>query len=112
MRAHKVFGSKEGKLGLRRYRDALRASKAAYAALDTSIRPWFSLAETAQIDGKQTMIDREIKLAEGFIKNRSPKPRRDAIEKKAAVATAHDLLGWWGHHNLSTSRGGIVGARR
>jgi hypothetical protein len=104
--AHRVFGSKEGKLGLRRYRNALRALKAAYAALDPSIAPWFSSAETAQIAGRQTMIDRELKLVEEFIAKKSPGPRRDAITKKAAVAAAHDLLEWRGR-KASTTRGAL-----
>ena len=102
--AFKVFGSKEGKLGLRRYCDALRALQAAYAALDPSIRPWFSLAETAHIAGTETMIDREIKKAELCLDKKSS-PRRDAIKKKAAVAVARDLLGWWGIKAITT-RGG------
>jgi hypothetical protein len=104
--AHKVFLSKKGMIQLRRYRDALRASRqlqASYGALDPAIRPWFSLAETVHVAGTETIIDRvvpiidrELKKVEQFLDRKSPEPRRNAIRKKVAVAVARDLLGWWG----------------
>jgi hypothetical protein len=103
-RSFRVFSSKEGKAGLRRYYAALRRLRAAYNSLDPAIRPWFSLGP-----GKSTVIDREIAKAEGFLDRPSPSPpRRDASRNKAAVAAAHDLLQWWGHKPAVT-RGGKWG---
>jgi hypothetical protein len=104
-RSFRVAGSKKGKAGLRRYRAALRRLHVAYHSLDPAIRPWFSLAETAYVAGKPTVIDREIARAEAFLDRPSPPPRRDASRNKAAVAAAYDLLGWWGHKTAVT-RGG------
>jgi hypothetical protein len=44
---------------VRRYCAALRRLRNAYRALDPAIKPWFSLAETAYVAGKATVIDRE-----------------------------------------------------
>jgi hypothetical protein len=104
--SHKVFGSKEGKAQLRRYRAAWREVQAAHGALDRHIRPWFSLAETASVAGTETVADREIKKAEQIIAKPSPPPRRSALREKAAVAAAHDLLCWWGH-KASATKGGL-----
>jgi hypothetical protein len=71
-RADKTFTSKRGKASLRRYVKALRQLKAAYDALGPSIKPWFSLAETAYVVGKPTVIDRELAKAEPLLAN----PRR------------------------------------
>jgi hypothetical protein len=77
----------------------------AYHSLDPAIRPWFSLAETAYVAGKPTVIDREIARVEAFLDRPSPPPRREASRNKAAVAAAYDLLGWWGLKTAVT-RGG------
>ena len=90
---------------MRRYYTSLRRLRDAYRSLDPAIRPWFSLAETAYIAGKPTVIDREIAIAEAFLARPSPPPRRDASHNKAAVAVAYNLLGWWGHKAVVT-RGG------
>jgi hypothetical protein len=100
-----MAGSKKGKAGIRRYCAALRRLRSAYRALDPAVRPWFSLAETAYVAGKPTVIDREIEIAETFLARPSPPPRRDASRNKAAVAVAYNLLGWWGHKAVVT-RGG------
>ena len=100
-----MAGSKKGKAGVRRYCAALRRLRNAYRSLDPAIRPWFSLAETAYVAGKPTVIDREIAIAEAFLARPSPPPRRDASRNKAAVAAAYDLLDWWGHKAVVT-RGG------
>jgi hypothetical protein len=104
-RSFRVAGSKKGKAGLKRYCAALRRLRNAYHSLDPSIRPWFSLAETAHVAGKATVIDREIAKAESFLDRPSPPPRRDASRNKAAVAAAYDLLHWWGH-KAAVTRGG------
>jgi hypothetical protein len=104
-RSFRVAGSKKGKAGLRRYCSALRRLRTAYRSLDPAIRPWFSLAETAYVVGKPTVIDREIANAEAFLNRPSPPPRRDASRNKAAVAASYDLLQWWGHKAAAT-RGG------
>jgi hypothetical protein len=104
-RSFRMAGSKKGKAGLRRYLAALRRLRTAYSSLDPAIRPWFSLAETAYVAGKPTVIDREIARAETFLNRPSPPPRRDASRNKAAVAAAYDLLTWWGHKAAAT-RGG------
>ena len=104
-RSFRVAGSKKGKSGVMRYCAALRRLRNAYHALDPAIRPWFSLAETAYVAGKPTVIDREIARAETFLNRPSPPPRRDASRNKAAVAAAYDLLGWWGH-KATVTRGG------
>jgi len=101
-RAFRVAESKKGKAGVRRYYAALRWTRSAYCALDPAIRPWFSLAETAYVAGKPTVIDREIAKAEAFLNRPSPPPRRDASRNKAAVAAANDLLTWWGHKAAAT----------
>ncbi len=104
-RSFRVAGSKEGKAGLRRYCAALRRLRNAYNSLDPAIRPWFSLAETAYVAGKPTVIDREIARTEASLDRPSPPPRREASRKKAAVAAAYDLLQWWGH-KAAVTRGG------
>jgi len=97
--AHKAFSSKQGKAQLKRYHNALRELHAAYGALGPTIKPWFSLA------GTETVIDREIKKAEGFMSKKSLEPKRSAIKAKAAVAAAHDLLCWYGHKPGATRNG-------
>jgi hypothetical protein len=104
-RSFRVASSKEGKASLRRYCAALRRLRDAYNSLDPAIRPWFSLAETAYVTGKATVIDREIVRAEAFLGRPSTPPRREASRNKAAVAAAYDLLEWWGHKAVAT-RGG------
>ncbi len=104
-RSFRVARSKKGKEGVRRYYTSLRRLRDAYRSLDPAIRPWFSLAETAYIAGKPTIIDREIAIAEAFLARPSPPPRRDASHNKAAVAVAYNLLGWWRHKAVVT-RGG------
>ena len=104
-RSFRVARSKKGKEGVRRYYTSLRRLRDAYRSLDPAIRPWFSLAETAYIAGKPTVIDREIAIAEAFLARPSPPPRRDASHNKAAVAVAYNLLGWWGYKAVVT-RGG------
>ena len=88
---------KKERRDLQRYYAALRRLRNAYYSLDPAIRPWFSLAETAYIAGKPTVIDREIAMAETFLDQPSAPPRRDATRNKVAVAAANDLLDWWGH---------------
>ena len=104
-RSFRVAGSKKGKAGLRRYCAVLRRLRTAYRSLDPAIRPWFSLAETAYVAGKPTVIDREIARAESLLDWPSPPPRRHASRNKAAVAAAYDLLQWWGH-KAAVTRGG------
>ena len=104
-RSFRVAGSKKGKAEVRRYCAALRRLRTAYRSLDPAIRPWFSLAETAYVAGKPTVIDREIARAESFLDRPSPPPRRHASRIKAAVAAAYDLLQWWGH-KAAVTRGG------
>jgi hypothetical protein len=104
-RSFRMARSKEGKARIRRYYAALREVLAAYRALDPAIRPWFSLAETAYVAGKPTVIDREIARAEAFLSRPSPRPRREASRNKAAVAAAYDLLRWWGR-KAAVTRGG------
>ena len=105
VRSFRVAGSKKGKAGLRRYCAALRRLRTAYRSLDPAIRPWFSLAETAYVAGKPTVIDREIARAESLLDWPSPPPRRHASRNKAAVAAAYDLLQWWGR-KAAVTRGG------
>ena len=104
-RSFRVAGSKKGKAGLKRYCAALRRLRHAHYALDPALRPWFSLAETAYVAGKPTVIDREIAIAEAFLAQPSRPPRRDASRNKAAVAAAYDLLDWWGHKTVVTRSG-------
>jgi hypothetical protein len=104
-RSFRVARSKKGKEGVRRYHASLRRLRAAYRSLDPAIRPWFSLAETAYVAGKPTVIDREIAIAEAFLAWASPPPQRDASRNKAVAAAAYDLLDWWGHTTVVT-RGG------
>lgn len=101
---HKVFGSKKGKAGLRRYLKALRDLKAAYDKLDPAIKPWFSLSETAFIAGQTTVIGREIGRAGLFLKI-TAQPKRSSIRAQAAVEAAHSLLVWWGHKAKKTRDG-------
>lgn len=103
--AFRVASSKKGKAAVRRYYAALRRTRNAYNALDTHIKPWFSLAEIAYIPGKPTVIDREIEVAETFLDRPSPPPRREAERHKIAVDAACDLLARWGHKIVAT-RGG------
>ena len=100
-----MAGSKKGRAGLRRYVAALRRLDKAYVSLDPAIRPWFSLVETAYIAGNPTIIDREIEMAEGFLKHQSLPPSRDASRAKLAVAAAYDLLEWW-DRKAAVTRGG------
>jgi len=104
-RSFRVAGSKKGKAGLKRYCAALRRLRNAYHSLDPAIRPWFSLAERAYVSGKPSVIDREITIAEAFLAQPSPSPRRDASRNKVAVEVARHLLDWWGH-KASVTRGG------
>ena len=100
-----MAASKKGQADLRRYVAALRRLDKAYVSLDPAIRPWFSLAETAYIAGNETIIEREIARAEGFLNRQSLPPRRDASRAKLAVAAAFDLLKWW-DHKAAVTRGG------
>jgi hypothetical protein len=100
--AFKIFGSKQGKAELRRYANALRRVRAAFQNLDPAIRYWFSLSEIAHVAGVPTHIDQEIAKAETFLERPSLSRAR---QHKAAVAAAHDLLGWWGH-KIATTRSG------
>ena len=104
-RAFRVASSKRGKAGLKRYHAALRRLRNAYHSLDPAIRPWFSLAETAYISGKPTVIDREITIAEAFLAQPPVSPRRDASRNKVAVGVASHILDWWGR-KASATRGG------
>jgi hypothetical protein len=104
-RSFRMAGSKKGKAGLKRYHAALRRLRDAYRALDPAIKPWFSLAETAYVAGKATVIDREITMAEIFLAQPSRSPRRDASRNKIAVEVANHLLDWWSH-KASVTRGG------
>jgi hypothetical protein len=104
-RSFRVAGSKKGGAGLKRYSRALRRVLAAYYSLDPAIRPWFSLAETAYVAGKPTMIDREIERAEAFLSRPASAPRRSADRNKLAVAAAYDLLDWW-RQSAAVTRGG------
>lgn len=104
-RSFRVADSKKGKAEVSRYYAALRRLRIAYSSLDPAIRRWFSLAETAYVAGKPTVIDREIARAEMFLDRPSPPPRRDATRNKAAVAAAYQLLEWWGQ-KAAVTRGG------
>ncbi len=104
-RSFRVAVSKKGKAAVKRYRAALVRLRVAYYVLDPAIRPWFSLAETAYIAGKPTVIDREIGRADVFLARPSLAPRRDASRNKYAVAGARDLLNWWGHGARISRRG-------
>ena len=104
-RSFRMAVSKKGKAGLKRYHAALRRLRIAYRSLDPAISPWFSLAETAYISGKPTVIDREITMAEAFLARPSLSPRRDASRNKVAVQVANHLLDWWGP-KASVTRGG------
>jgi hypothetical protein len=104
-RSFRIASSKKGKAGVRRYYGALRRLRSAYHSLDPAIRPWFSLAETAYVVGKPTIIDREIATAELFLDRPSPPPRPDAARNKRAVTAAYHLLAWWGH-KIGVTRGG------
>jgi hypothetical protein len=101
--AFKIFGSKEGRAGLRRYASALRRALAAYQNLHPRIRPWFSITETAYIVGQPTHLHREIEKAEAILDR--PWSSSRAAQHKAAVAMAHNLLSWHGHR-ATTTRGG------
>jgi hypothetical protein len=101
--AFKIFGSKEGRAGLRRYASALRRALAAYQNLHPRIRPWFSITETAYIVGQPTHLHREIEKAEAILDRPSSSSR--AAQHKAAVAMAYNLLSWHGHR-ATTTRGG------
>ena len=105
-RSFRVAGSKKGKAGVRRYYAALRRLRSAYRALDPAIRPWFSLAETAYVAGKPTVIDREIAIAEAFLDSAvTASAARCQPATRPRVAAAYDLLHWWGHKAVVT-RGG------
>jgi hypothetical protein len=91
---HKAFGSKHGKASLDRYETALDDVKAAFAALDPAIKPWFTLP-----DG----MDRELGLIRDLRKDRPPK--RDAVAAKLGTMTSYNLLVWWSH-KPEVSRGG------
>jgi hypothetical protein len=106
-RSFRVAGSKQGRAGPRRYGAALGRLRNAYHSLDPAIRPWFSLAETAYVAGKPTVIDREIAKAEEFLARPSPPPRRDASRNKAAVAMAWHCSG--GGDTTPVSRAGGSG---
>lgn len=98
----KVFGSKAGKAGLRSYANKLRQLRVAYQKLGP-YRPWFSLSEIAGVAGARTHIDRQIALAEEFLNQASSSSR--AIQHKAAVRAANDLLEWWDHKATATRHG-------
>ena len=99
--AFKIFGSKEGRAGLRRYANALRRALAAYQNLHPRIRPWFSITETAYIVGQPTHLHREIAKAEAILDRPSSSSR--AAQHKAAVAMAYNLLSWHGYRATTNS---------
>ena len=101
--AFKIFGSKEGRAGLRRYASALRRALAAYQNLHPRIRPWFSITETAYIVGQPTHLHREIAKAEAILDR--PSSSSPAAQHKAAVAMAYNLLS--GHSPNEGERYGI-----
>jgi hypothetical protein len=96
--------SKKGKPALRCYVKALGQLQAAYDALPLSMRPWFSLSESAYVAGKPSVIDRELAKAEPLLAKSVP-PKRDAVLGKAAVAAAYHLLLLRGH-KPNLTRGG------
>jgi hypothetical protein len=55
----------------------------------TSIRPWFSITETAYIVGQPTHLHREIEKAEAILDRPSSSSR--AAQHKAAVAMAYNF---------------------
>jgi hypothetical protein len=57
--AHKWFGSKVGKASLRRFAATLRQLRDAHDALPSAIKPWFSLADTAYVGRRSTVVERE-----------------------------------------------------
>ena len=98
----KVMTSKSGRGGLRAYANALRKLRAAYPKLGPN-RPWFSLSEVAGIAGAPNHIDQQIELAEEFLNQATSSSR--AIQHKAAVRAANDLLKWWDHKATATRHG-------
>jgi hypothetical protein len=98
----KIMTSKSSKAGLRAYANALRKLRAAYPKLGP-YRPWFSLSEIAGIAGAPNHIDRQIELAEAFL--RKPTTSSRASQHKAAVRAANDLLRMWGHETTATRNG-------
>jgi hypothetical protein len=88
----KAPSSKKGKAALGRYVKALRELQKAYDALPPSLRPWFSLVETAYVAGTPTVIDRELATAQPLLAKKSAPPKRDAILGKLAAEWAYRLL--------------------
>jgi hypothetical protein len=101
----KAPSTKKGKAALRRYVKALHQLQNAYNALPSSLRPWFSLAETAYVTGTPTVIDRELAKAELLAKESAP-PKRDAILGKAAADATDRLLLLLRGRKPSLTRGG------
>ncbi len=82
--------SKQGKLEVRRYRNALLRVRAAHRGFDPAVRPWFSLLAA---DTQEAVIEREIARADSLLRLPArPSGGKDASRAKAAVALAHSLL--------------------
>jgi hypothetical protein len=79
--AFKIFGSKEGRAGLR-YASALRRALAAYQNLHPRIKPWFSITEAAYIVGQPTPLHREIAKAEAILDRPSLRPPTAAVVRR------------------------------
>lgn len=84
----KAPSTKPGKAALQAYVKALRQLQKKYAALPPELRPWFSLAVTANL----TVVERELAKAEPLLPKGPALPKRDAILGKAATLAACRLL--------------------
>ena len=97
--------SKQGKLEVRRYRNALMRARIAYRRLGPTIRPWFSLQAA---NTQEAVIEREIARADPYLKGSTkPSGSKDASRAKTTVAAAHSLIAprFGLNERITTTRG-------
>ena len=96
--------AKQGKLEVRRYRNALVRLRIAYRRFGPTTRPWFSLLAA---DTQEAVIDREITRADAWLKVPTrPSGGKDGSRGRAAATLAHTLLGQrFGFERITTTRG-------
>ena len=95
--------AKQGKLEVRRYRNALVRLRIAYRRFGPTTRPWFSLLAA---DTQEAVIDREIARADAWLKvSTRPSGGKDGSRGRAAARLAHALLGQrFGFERITTTR--------
>jgi hypothetical protein len=95
--------SKQGKLEIRRHRNALARSQMTYRRLGRANKRWFSLQAA---DTQENVTAREIAVANDLLKwSARPSGGKDSSRARAAARLAHRLLERFGFKHITITRG-------